>query len=153
MMANAKAQNTINLGNHIIIVGLLIQLIFFGFFIIVSIVFHRRMLASPTEASMVVNVPWSRYMMIMYAVNALIMIRSVYRVIEYVQGAQGVLQEHEAYLYAFDSSLMVICSVIFNVFHPSQVIVGGGKKYEKMEGDLEMLNASQQNLAYEGGYR
>lgn len=111
------------------------------------------MLASPTEASMVVNVPWSRYMMIMYAVNALIMIRSVYRVIEYVQGAQGVLQEHEAYLYAFDSSLMVICSVIFNVFHPSQVIVGGGKKYEKMEGDLEMLNASQQNLAYEGGYR
>jgi hypothetical protein len=99
MMANAKAQNTINLGNHIIIAGLLIQLIFFGFFIIISIVFHHRMLASPTEASTVVNVPWSRYMMIMYAVNALIMIHSVYRVIEYVQGAQGVLQEHKAYLF------------------------------------------------------
>lgn len=153
MMSNAKAQNTINLGNHIIIVGLIVQLVFFGFFIIISIVFHRRMLASPTEKSMVVTVPWSRYMMIMYAVNALIMIRSVYRVIEYVQGAQGVLQEHEAYLYAFDSSLMVICCVIFNVFHPSQIISGGGKNYEKMQEDLEMLNASRQNLAYEDGYR
>lgn len=138
MLANAKARNTINLGNHIIIVGLLIQLIFFGFFIVVSIVFHRRMLTSPTEASVVVNVPWSRYMMIMYAVNALIMIRSVYRVIEYVQGSQGVLQEHEAYLYVFDSSLMLICCLIFNVFHPSQIIFGKGKRYEEMDGDLEM---------------
>jgi hypothetical protein len=101
------------------------------------------MLASPTEASMVVNMPWSRYMMIMYAVNVLITIRSVYRVIEYMQGPQGVLQGHEAYLYAFDSSLMLICSVIFNVFHPTQIIVGGKK--DKMEGSHEMLNASQQN--------
>ncbi|EED19545.1 conserved hypothetical protein [Talaromyces stipitatus ATCC 10500] len=145
ILAQAKTPKTTNLGNDIIIVGLLVQLVFFGFFIVVSIVFHRRMLASPTNISQTVTVPWSRYMMIMYTVSGLIMVRSIYRVIEYVQGPDGGLQAHEAYLYVFDSSLMLLCCLIFNVSHPSQIIVGGGKNYRKMSSDLEMLSAPDRN--------
>lgn len=141
MLSNAKSQDTVKLGNLIIVTGLCVQLIFFGFFMIVSWVFHRRMNASPTEVSLSTSVPWSRYMKILYIVSALVMIRSIYRVIEYIQGTSGFLQEHEAFLYIFDSSLMLLCCIIFNIFHPSQII-SGGQVYGKVGTDLELLKNS-----------
>ncbi|KAJ5327677.1 hypothetical protein N7452_008067 [Penicillium brevicompactum] len=47
MLATAKTASKIDLGNNMIVVGLFVQIIFFGFFILVSLVFHRRMLKTP----------------------------------------------------------------------------------------------------------
>ncbi|KAI9925070.1 hypothetical protein MW887_006478 [Aspergillus wentii] len=138
MLATAKSEDKVNLGNNVIIGGLIVQILFFGFFIIVSVVFHRRMNSSPTQASLTMDIPWTRYMGVLYAVSVLIMVRSVYRVIEYVQGTTGYFQSHEAFLYIFDAVLMFVCCVVFNIFHPSRII-SNRKDYGKME-DLEMLN-------------
>ncbi|OKL58476.1 hypothetical protein UA08_06353 [Talaromyces atroroseus] len=130
MLAQAKSQNTINMGNHIIVLGLIVQLLFFGFFMIVSMIFHRRITASPTDLSLTIDAPWSRYMGVLYTASVLIMVRSVYRVVEYVQGTTGTLQEHEAYLQ----------------------IIAGGKAYKKMQADLEMLQDPRQNQPYQRDY-
>jgi RTA1 like protein len=147
MLAEAKAQSTVNLGNHIIVLGLIVQLLFFGFFIIVSIVFHRRITVSPTDLSLKIDAPWSRYLRVLYTASVLVMVRSVYRVVEYIQGKSGVLQEQEAYLYIFDATFMFLCCFVFHLFHPSQIIAGG--KYEKMQTDLEMLNDPRHSQRYQ----
>ncbi|KOC12297.1 RTA1 domain protein [Aspergillus flavus AF70] len=138
MLAKANSQDSVKLGENMIIGGLFIQIIFFGFFIVVAIVFHRRMLSTPMHHMVVTEVPWNQYMKILYTVSILIMIRSIYRVAEYVQGSSGYLQSKEAFIYVFDAALMFACCIILNWWHPSK-IVSSRKKVEN-SGDHEMLN-------------
>jgi RTA1 like protein len=68
-------------------------------------------------------------MIALYVGSLLILIRSVFRIVEYLQGWQGYLLGHEAFIYIFDATLMLIVMLIFNWVHPSQVrseIRGGG---------------------------
>lgn len=55
----------------------------------------------------------------LYAVSALIMVRSIFRVIEYLLGSNGYPLTHEWTLYVFDSFLMLLVTVIFFVRYPS----------------------------------
>lgn len=45
-----------------------------------------------------------------------------FRVIEYVTGHDGEIQSKEVYIYIFDTLLIAIVAVIFNIFHPSEVL-------------------------------
>ncbi|PYI23601.1 RTA1 like protein [Aspergillus violaceofuscus CBS 115571] len=141
MMASANSASSVSLGNRLIVIGLIVQLAFFGFFILVSMVFHRRMTASPTPTSLSIsNPPWYTYMRVLYAASILIMVRSIYRVVEYVQGTSGVLQQHEIYLYIFDAVLMLLVCLLFNIMHPSRIL-SKRQPYGKMESDqIEMLD-------------
>jgi hypothetical protein len=122
MIAKAKTSSNAQLGSHVITVGLAIQLLFFGFFMFVAAVFHRRIVLRPTDVSRTLDVPWQLYLVVLYAASALIMVRSVFRIAEYVQGSDGTLLGHEVYSYVFDATLMFITMVLFNVYHPSKII-------------------------------
>lgn len=52
------------------------------------------------------------------------MVRSIFRMIEYAEGKDGILMKREIYVYVLDSSLMFIVIVLFSVYHPSSVLVG-----------------------------
>ncbi|OQE29294.1 hypothetical protein PENFLA_c004G09508 [Penicillium flavigenum] len=138
MLASAKDQSKVKLGNNMIVAGLFVQILFFGFFIVVCVVFHRRMLATPSHAMGDTQIPWTRYMKVLYIASVLVMVRSIYRVAEYVQGSDGVLQSKEVFIYVFDAALMFICCLLFNLFHPSKILSGYHKTQE--DPDLEMLN-------------
>ncbi|KAF4765290.1 hypothetical protein HAV15_003571 [Penicillium sp. str.  len=133
IMSSAKSASSLKLGEDVIIVGLIVQIIFFGFFIAVSVIFHKRMAGDPTSAAMATSVDWHRYMLVLYFASALIMIRCLYRVIEYIQGSTGFLQSHEYFAYIFDAALMLLVTIIFLVFHPSQIISEGHRKLDDME--------------------
>jgi hypothetical protein len=126
-MSGAKSASKLKLGENVIIVGLFVQMIFFGFFVVVSIVFHKRMDRNPTTSAMGTSVDWQRYMCTLYFASALIIIRCLYRVIEYIQGSTGFLQSHEYFAYIFDTSLMIVVMLTFLIFHPSQVVSGHSK--------------------------
>ncbi|KAJ6119863.1 RTA1 domain protein [Penicillium sp. IBT 18751x] len=135
-LSTAKTKDNIDMGENLILAGLIVQIFFFGFFIIVSVIFHRRMLASPMNYVADAGIPWARCMKVLYAVSCLVMIRSVYRVIEYAQGSGGYLQSKEAFVYVFDAALMLGCCIILAILHPSKML--SEKRYQKAE-DLEML--------------
>jgi len=63
----------------------------------------------------------------LYAAGILILIRSLFRVIEFTQGNDGTIMTHEFYLYIFDGLLMLGVLVLFNVIHPGQLI---GRRFD-----------------------
>ncbi|KAF4953504.1 hypothetical protein FGADI_5838 [Fusarium gaditjirri] len=120
-------------GANVIIGGLFVQFLFFGVFIVVAIAFHLAIWAQPTARSSS-GLPWQKHMLALYIGSFLIMVRSIFRAVEYLQGFNGYLLRHEAYLYAFDACLMFFVMILFNWFHPSEITEilngrGTGKGY------------------------
>ena len=123
-------------GEHIIIGGLVVQLLFFGCFMVTSAVFHVRMCNQPTSAVLTRSIPWERQIYALYGSSLLILIRSVFRLIEYAQGNNGYLISHEAFLYIFDATLMLATMVLSAWIHPSEITgllrKGNGKAVHHM---------------------
>ncbi|KAF3922864.1 hypothetical protein AA313_de0203765 [Arthrobotrys entomopaga] len=121
---------TKRLGEGIITAGLFIQLVVFGFFVYVAVKFHRRLQKQIEKGSeREPSVPWRRGLHMLYACSFLIMVRSVFRVVEYIMGVDSYLLTTEWPSYCFDASLMVIVQLIFAVWFPDQF------QYEEVGGD------------------
>ncbi|CAL3963310.1 hypothetical protein PZA11_000971 [Diplocarpon coronariae] len=138
MLAKAATQDT---GKIVVIVGLLVQIGFFGLFVVTSFIFHRRMSGSPTSASMRGN--WQRYMYALYGASALILVRSVFRIAEFAGGHESTLMSNEVYMYVFDGVLMVGVMVIFNVIHPGEII--GRNRHLKGTMSLGEMESEQED--------
>ncbi|TDZ32996.1 Protein RTM1 [Colletotrichum spinosum] len=122
MMAGAGPENNfMEIGEKVIIVGLFVQLFVFGFFIVTAALFHRRMALVPTAKSHQPEIRWKYYLLTLYVTSVLIWVRSVFRVIEYLQGNKGHLMTTEAYIFIFDATLMFLVMVWMNWFHPSEI--------------------------------
>jgi hypothetical protein len=136
LYATAKTQSNINTAQWITTGGLMVQVISFGFFMLVALLFHRRLAAQPTTASQ--QVPWRRCLYTLYATSLLILIRSVFRVVEFATGFDGPVQSSEAYIYVFDATLIFLVCVIFNVSHPAAILKAkrgnSGGEYDDLEG-------------------
>ncbi|KAF6836367.1 rta1 domain-containing protein [Colletotrichum musicola] len=122
MLATAKDRDSVKKGENIIVGGLGIQILFFGFFMLVTLVFHMRLSRNPTPKTYSLDTPWKGLLWVLYTTSLLIMVRSIFRVAEYVEGKEGELQSKEMYIYVFDALLMGITALLFNFFHPSRVI-------------------------------
>ena len=116
-----KTDKAIDLGQNIVVGGLVVQILFFGFFLVVAAILDLRMYRKPTAESR--DVPWKRHINTLYAASILILIRSIFRVVEYQQGNDGYLLGHEVFLYIFDAILMLGVMVSFNLVHPSEISI------------------------------
>ncbi|KAK3315874.1 RTA1 like protein-domain-containing protein [Apodospora peruviana] len=125
ILAKAKTKSDQDLGQNIVLAGLGIQVVFFGLFIITTIIFHVRIVRNPTPRSYSVTTPWRQLIVVaLYLASVLIIIRSLFRLIEYASGHDGVLMSSEVYLFVFDSVLMFLVAVVFLIYHPGRVLVG-----------------------------
>ncbi|OJJ43481.1 hypothetical protein ASPZODRAFT_136359 [Penicilliopsis zonata CBS 506.65] len=121
--AGLMVQNTSNpdMGEHIIVGGLFVQIIFFGFFFITTMFFQLRIGRSPTSASIDLSSIWKKHLFTLHACSILILVRSVVRVVEYLQGYTGFIAVHEVFLYIFDAVLMLAVVICMNFTHPSEI--------------------------------
>lgn len=111
-----------DVGEKIIITGLFVQIVVFGFFVVTAVMFHQRYIREGGPSSDHIDVAcqavqWRRHLWVLYAVSALILVRSIFRVIEYLQGNRGYLISHEVFLYVFDAVLMAVVMAIFLVWY------------------------------------
>ncbi|KAM0343500.1 hypothetical protein ACHAPU_008531 [Fusarium lateritium] len=109
------------MGEKIIVGGLFVQLFFFGCFIIVSAVFHRRMRLTPTQKSLDPSVRWQTYLITLYVTGVLIWVRSLFRVVEFIEGNDGHLMRSEVWVFVFDGMLMLMVLAWMNWFHPGEI--------------------------------
>lgn len=117
----SAGNNSYKTGESIIVAGLFLQLLFFGLFIVVAVVFHIRIRKAQRSSHLLPRATqedWEKYLYALYAGSGLIVIRSVFRVIEYLMGNDGYLLRHEVFLYIFDAVPMLFVMVLFNVVHP-----------------------------------
>jgi hypothetical protein len=108
----------LKMGEKIIVAGLFIQIFFFGFFVISAVIFNLRMNAVPTSLSQNAETPWRRHLYMLYITSGLILVRSAFRVVEYLMGNDGWILRHEFMLYIFDALLMLSVVVLFLLSHP-----------------------------------
>ena len=113
--------SAVHTGEKIIIGGLVVQLLFFGCFVITGVIFHLRMCRMPTTRTFSQSIPWECQLYALYGASMLILVRSIFRLIEYAQGNDGYLISHEVFLYIFDSVLMFLTMVWLAWIHPSEI--------------------------------
>jgi hypothetical protein len=114
--SNAKL---VDVGQWIVVVGLLMQVLIFVGFMWCCIVFHSRFRGS-SQASQT-QVPWERILYMLYGTSILISVRNVFRLVEYIMGKGSYLFAHEWPIYAFDGVLMLVVMVVFLVWYPDQL--------------------------------
>ncbi|KAH8653735.1 RTA1 like protein-domain-containing protein [Xylariales sp. PMI_506] len=109
------------IGNGVVIASLILQLIWFAFFVVVAFMFHRSMRLVPTTESQRPEVRWESYLYTLYIVSFFVMIRSLFRAIEFIEGSGSYIQKSEALFYIFDSLLMFLAVIYLHWKHPSEI--------------------------------
>lgn len=125
------SKSGVSTGENVIIGGLFVQIVFFGFFVITAGLFQMRITRNPSARSKELEGVWNRHMNALYVASIFILVRSVVRVVEYIEGYQGFLMKHEVFIYVFDALLMFIVMLVLHYSHPSEIncLVGRGDTY------------------------
>lgn len=110
----SKGGDSVDLGSNLILGGLILQILYFGLFIIIAGIFHYRFQRHGDSSFQ--SVPWRKYLVVLYATSLLIFVRCLYRTVEYGQGFDGYLLNHEVYLYIFDALLMTLVVALYVAF-------------------------------------
>lgn len=121
MQAVEGDENTRKVGRVIIIIGLVVQLVFFCTFIFVTFISEIRLYKRNTPRNPG-KVQWQYIIWELYWCSAFILIRSIFRVVEFAQGWTGELQSKEYYFYVLDILMMFLLMVLVSVIHPGMVI-------------------------------
>lgn len=119
---SAGTLQLLKVGQDIIVAGLFIQIFFFGFFVIAAVTFHVRIVRRPTALSASHEIPWRSNLGILYLSSGIILVRSIFRIVEYLMGNSGFLLQHEYMLYIFDTFLMLAVVSIFIWRHPAKTL-------------------------------
>ncbi|KAK4957455.1 hypothetical protein LTR10_005418 [Elasticomyces elasticus] len=127
-------RSTTNAGSHIVLVGLIVQIVIFCFFVLVAVVFHRRMNAKPTYIDL--SLPWKKSVYVLYITSCLVLVRNIVRVVEFAQGFKGFIENHEVFLYVFDGVPMAALVFIYNVWYPS-TLSGKARRDASMDDTAE----------------
>ncbi|KAJ7455808.1 RTA1 like protein-domain-containing protein [Mycena latifolia] len=114
------------IGIHIYMGGIGLQQLFIFAFTALVMRFHYKMkrLASHRHA-------WKRPLYAMYASLALITIRIVFRLIEFSSGLFSAITMHEAPFYCLEALPMFAALLLWNIFHPGQVLIGPESEFPK----------------------
>jgi hypothetical protein len=127
VMVTADSMKT---GENIILGGLFIQIFIFGLFAVTSAIFHVRIRRYRPQS----DVRWEQTMVMLYIVSALIMVRSIFRVVEYILGHDGYPLKNEWTLYIFDAVLMFGVVVMVGWRYPEDL---NPKKGDDLDMELQ----------------
>ena len=118
-----------NLGKHLTIAALAIQLAVIIVFVVLAGIFHRGCLNANIRAKAV-----STTLITLYTSMALIFIRCIYRLVEHMGNTTVKLKDigalrsltpilrYEWFFYVFEATLMLLNSVLWNVWNPGRYL-------------------------------
>jgi hypothetical protein len=141
MLAGAKDdKKKSDLGKLIILAGLVLQFIMFGVFLIVTFIFKKRLTRQPTATSKRPEMQWLTMIHVLYVVSLLIMLRNLFRVIEYAAGKDGYLLTHEWPMYLFDAFLMLAVVSVLLYWFPTLIRPPNAYMLDNLEGQMPLTN-------------
>ncbi|KAF9875482.1 hypothetical protein CkaCkLH20_06863 [Colletotrichum karsti] len=130
-----------DLGSHLTVAAIGIQLVLIVVFVCLAVLFHRRVSTAGIRSRAVATM-----LLALYASMALIFVRCVYRLVEHtgstevdlddmevLRGLSPILR-YEVYFYVFEAALMLVNSLIWNVWHPGRFLPRGHHVYLAPDG-------------------
>ncbi|KAH7371931.1 RTA1 like protein-domain-containing protein [Pyrenochaeta sp. MPI-SDFR-AT-0127] len=133
ILASSDDKTGSDIGKGVILAGLCLQMVIFGFFVVVAAVWQKRMRRHDTKSSETTSFNWLIYLQMLYIVSILITIRNLFRVIEYAMGSDAYLLANEWPIYAFDAALMVIVLAICAKWYVSDAMRAAQNRGDSME--------------------
>ncbi|KAJ5703094.1 hypothetical protein N7488_010642 [Penicillium malachiteum] len=118
-MLSKQTASAVETGENFMKFGVLVQILFFGFFVITAAIFHMRFNKSGSTRRWAT--PWQKHMMMIYGSSMMIFIRSIFRLAEFFQSSNGYLMQNEWVSYVFDALLMLATMALMNVVHPAEI--------------------------------
>ncbi|KAJ3147926.1 hypothetical protein HDU89_005000 [Geranomyces variabilis] len=140
MLVSAKSPSSADMANRLLIGGLLIQVVSFTLFIILAIAFHYR------ANDKVEAFEWKTLMYALYLSSLFILVRSVFRVIEFSDGFDGPIATNEPLMYVFDFTLMLLACSVFLGVHPGAKLGSAGRTYVEKVSEAEQLTTGVREM-------
>ncbi|SCV02459.1 LAME_0H01002g1_1 [Lachancea meyersii CBS 8951] len=111
------ASDNHKLGSNIIIAGLVVQVLVFGLFVITEI---RFLLLADKVSPLTPRISrqWRILNLNLFWCSILILVRSIVRLVEFIQGYSGYIIKHEWFIYVFDAVPMFLVAVFFIITFP-----------------------------------
>ncbi|KEF61450.1 uncharacterized protein A1O9_03016 [Exophiala aquamarina CBS 119918] len=154
--ASAKTQK---LGLDIYTAGVGLQLFFLSIFTSLAVGFQRRL--KQQSQSPVANDSGSDYdpesylqprsgphtpspalarrlLILLYIVMVLVIIRNIYRLVEFATGVDSPIVKHEWFSYVWDAAPMFIAMIVLNIEYPGKVLQGPRADFRQEDRDIKM---------------
>lgn len=154
--ASAKTQK---LGLDIYTAGVGVQLFFLSIFTSLAVGFQRR-LKQQSQAPMAndsdsdsdpesqlrprsgPHIPSpalaKRLLILLYIVMALVIIRNIYRLVEFATGIDSPIVKHEWYNYVLDATPMFFALLLLNIEYPGKILQGPRADFRQEDRDIKM---------------
>jgi hypothetical protein len=129
MPASGKPED-ITKGRTILIGGLITQIAALSLFIL-NTEFLNRKITQRARSRADWQVNHKKFFRILEGVTLLLIIRSVVRSVEFLQGSDGFVITHEIFIYLFDATLVFIAMTALLVVHPGELMNNG--KHDKKD--------------------
>lgn len=146
LSTNRSSKNDVQgLGSQITIAALAIQLGVIIIFFILAAIFHRRCAKANIRARTI-----STPLTTLYISMALILIRCIYRLVEHFGNTTVIVSDPESlmalspilryewYFYIFEASLMLVNSIIWNLWNPGRYLPINRHVYLARDGKTEL---------------
>lgn len=110
------------IGNNIVIGGLVFHSMLFCFFPITAAIVHWRLNKDPTPVAIKAKGTWAKHWWVLYACSLVVLVRNIFRISEFAEGQQGYIARREVFLYVFDGGLMLTVCVLLLGLHPGRLL-------------------------------
>ncbi|KAI1765281.1 RTA1-domain-containing protein [Hypoxylon sp. FL1150] len=113
-------------------------------FIILAGSTQRRVAKDPPQPITLLDgstVNWKNHFRAIQLVTLLVIVRSIVRTIEYLQGEEGVIISHEVFIYLFDAVPMFLIMAVYLVLHPGRLVKQARHHWTKVCLPLDRLSS------------
>ncbi|OAQ76569.1 rta1 domain-containingprotein [Purpureocillium lilacinum] len=124
-------ESAIELSKQILLGGLITQVAALALFALTCWHAHRRIKSGQPLPDLTIS--WQNHFRTLEVATLLLVVRSVVRSVEYLQGEGGFVVSHEVFIYVFDALPTFLIMVAFAVLHPARLI----RDARRLMGDWE----------------
>lgn len=118
-------ESAIELSKKILMGGLITQVVALAFFILTCWHVHMRLKWDPPGVFLRdPTINWQNHFRAFEVVTLALIVRSMVRSIEFLQGESGFVASHEIFIYMFDAVPMFFVMLAFLILHPGRAYAG-----------------------------
>jgi hypothetical protein len=115
--------NAESLSKNLLMAGLIAQLVALLFFVTVCLKVHLQLSKRPIAiAASNPALRWQKYFMAIEAATVILLVRTIVRTAEFVQGTTGFVASHEVFIYLFDAVLILSVMLLLLAVHPGALV-------------------------------